>query len=251
MTATQCSAAPAATTAPPARSEGRTPPTPRELLSALRPLVIDVGIPLGSYYLLHSAFGLSVWLSLALSSIGPAVRSVAGLATQGRLNRLALLMLAVNLAGIVVSLLTGDPRSMIAKDSLVSSVIGIAILVSAATGRPLMSAALKPFLTKGRPDRAAAWDRLAASCARFRRLERLFSAIWGLALLADCTARVAGAYTLPVGVMVWLGTVLVVGVVITASLVSGVASRPMEDMIRAEAAGAPDGTPAAGPAGAR
>src|SRR5262249_47534222 len=83
--------------------------------ASLRPLLIDIGIPVGPYSLLRDAFGLSLWLSLALSSIGPAVRSVAGLAKERQLNLLAVLMLAVNLAGIGISFLTGDPRAMIAK----------------------------------------------------------------------------------------------------------------------------------------
>src|SRR5262249_19847749 len=113
--------------------------------ASLRPLLIDIGIPVGTYYLLRDAFGLSLWLSLALSSIGPAVRCVAGLVTERKLNLLAVLMLAVNLAGIGISFLTGDPRAMIAKDSIVSSVIAFAILGSVALRRPLMTAGLKPY----------------------------------------------------------------------------------------------------------
>ena len=88
-------------------------------------------------------------------------------------------MLFVNVAGIAVSFATGDPRLMIAKDSVISSVIAVAILVSVAARRPLMTAGLKPFLTRGTAGRTAAWDRLAARSARFRRLEALYSAIWG------------------------------------------------------------------------
>jgi hypothetical protein len=204
--------------------------------TALRPLLIDVGIPVGSYYLLHGAFGLSVWLSLALSSVGPAVRAIAAVAAERKLNVLALLMLAVNLAGIAVSFLTGDPRAMIAKDSLVSSVIAIAILASVAARRPLMSAGLRPFLTKGMPQRTAAWERLSACSARFRRLEMAFSAIWGLLLLADCAARLIGAYTLPVTTMVWLSTVLTLSAVGLGVMTGGVAARPIEKMVEAEAA---------------
>jgi hypothetical protein len=204
------------------------------MAAALRPLAIDVGVPLGSYYLLHGAFGLSIWFSLALSSVGPAVRAAASLAAARRLNLLATLMLAVNLAGIAVSLLTGDPRAMIAKDSLVSSVIAIAILASVAARRPLMSAGLQPFLTKGRPERTAAWDRLSACSARFRRLEMLFSAIWGLLLLAECAARLIGAYALPVTTMVWLSTVLTLGAVGLGVMIGGAAARPIERMVDAE-----------------
>jgi hypothetical protein len=208
------------------------------LAAALRPLAIDVGIPLGTYYLLRDAFGVSLWLSLALSSIGPAVRSVAGLVAERKLNLLAMLVLAVNLAGIGVSFVTGDPRAMIAKDSAVSSVIAFAILGSVVLRRPLMSAGLKPFLTRGQTERIAAWDRLSMASGRFRRLEQAFSAIWGLALLGECAARLVGAYTLPVTTMVWLGTVMTLGSIGVAIVAGGAAAGPIQKMIDAEAAAA-------------
>ena len=208
-----------------------------DVASALRPLAIDVAVPLGSYYLLHAAFGLSVWLSLALSSVGPAIRAISGIAAERKLNVLAAAMLAVNLAGIVVNFLTGDPRAMIAKDSLISSVIAITILASVAIRRPLMSAGLKPYMTRGVAERVAAWDRLSACSPRFRRLELLFSTIWGLALLAECIARLVGAYMLPVTTMVWLSTVLTLGAIGAAIMVGGIAAAPIAKMIEAEAAG--------------
>ena len=207
-----------------------------DLTAALRPLLIDIGIPLGTYYLLRNAFGVSLWLSLALSSIGPAVRAIAGLVAERTVNVLAALMLAVNLAGIAVSFLTGDPRAMIAKDSIVSSVIAFAILGSVALRRPLMSAGLKPFMTKGELRRTAAWDRLSTASPRFRRLEMLFSMIWGVVLLAECAARLVGAYTLPVTTMVWLGTVMALGAIGVAMIAGGVAAGPIQNMIDAEAA---------------
>ena len=209
----------------------------RDLAAALRPLLVDIGIPVGTYYLLRNAFGVSVWLSLALSSIGPAVRAIAGLVAERTLNLLAVLMLAVNLAGIAVSFLTGDPRAMIAKDSIVSSVIAFAILGSVALRRPLMSAGLKPYMTRGKTERIVAWDRLSLASARFRRLELAFSTIWGLALLAECAARLVGAYTLPVTTMVWLGTVMTLGSIGVAIVVGGgAAAGPIQEMIDAEVA---------------
>jgi hypothetical protein len=237
QTRTQSARRPAPPRPGPGRPAAARPaPRPADLAKALRPLLLDVGVPVGGYYLLHAGFGLSVWLSLALSSIAPAARAAGGIATERRLNVLALLMVAVNLAGIAVSFLTGDPRAMIAKDSVISSVIALAILGSVVTRRPLMSAGLKPFMTRGTPERTAAWDRLSAGSPRFRRLEMLFSAIWGLALLADCVARLVGAYTLPVTTMVWLSTVLTLAAVGVGILAGGAASGPIEKMVEAEAA---------------
>ncbi len=125
---------------------------------------------------------------------------------------------------------------MIAKDSIISSVIAFAILASVVMRRPLMSAGLEPFMTRGVPERTAAWDRLSAGSARFRRLEMAFSAIWGLLLLAECVARLIGAYTLPVTTMVWLSTVLTMGAIGLAVMVGRAAAGPIQKMIDAEAA---------------
>ena len=200
---------------------------------ALKPLLVDVALPLAIYYALRDGAGLSLWLSLALSSVVPAIRSVAGLAVERQVNLLAALMLAVNVAGIAVSFWTGDPRLMIAKDAVISSVIAFALLISAGAGRPLMTAGLEPFVTRGQSGRTATWNRLRAGSARFRSLERRFTVIWGLALLADCAVRLWGALTLPVGTMAWLGTVILLGAIGVASMVGGVASGPMMKMVDA------------------
>jgi len=209
------------------------PQTAARPMSSLRTLAIDLAIPLGGYFLLRDGLGASLWLSLAVSSIGPAVRSAWSL-IAGRPNLLAWLMLAVNIAGIAVSFVTGDPRLMIAKDSVISSVIAFAILGSVAVGRPLLTVGLKAYLTRDTSERVAAWDRLARHSRRFRRKELLFSGIWGTALLAECVARLIGAYTLPVATMAWLGTVFTLGAIGLAMMIGGVAAVPMDDMIKRE-----------------
>lgn len=210
-------------------------PSGADALKSLRPLAVDVGVPLGTYYLLHAGLGLSLWLSLALSSVVPAIRSASAMIGERQVNLLAALMLAVNGAGIAVSFASGDPRALIAKDSLVSSVIAIAILGSVLARRPLMSAGLKPYLTKGSGPRTAAWDRLTAGSRRFRRLELAFSLIWGVALLTECAARLIGAFTLPVTTMAWLGTTFALSAIGLAVLVGGIAAAPMQKLIDAEA----------------
>jgi hypothetical protein len=75
---------------------------------------------------------------------------------------------------------------------------------------------------------------LSAASGRFRRLELAFSTIWGLALLAECAARLVGAYTLPVAMMVWLGTVFPLGAIGLAVVIGGAAAGPIQKMIDAE-----------------
>ncbi|WP_392670597.1 VC0807 family protein [Streptomyces sp. LN785] len=212
------------------------PSTPRKaprkaLLDSLMPLIVDAGVPLVSYYALTAA-GMSTFGALAASSVVPAVRTVRCAVRDRRLNALAALILAVNVVGLLLSAVAGDPRLMLAKDSGVSSTIGLIVLVSAARGKPLMTSCLKPWLTRGEAAKEAVWNRLSRDSGAFRRCETRFSLVWGAALLGECVVRIVGAYTLPVDTMVWLGTVIMAGAFALATVASGrLAAGPMVRMI--------------------
>jgi hypothetical protein len=208
----------------------------RSPLRNLTPLLLDVGLPIGSYYLLKDALGLGTVAALGWSSVGPALRTVWVAVEKRELNALSSLILFVNVVGVLLSYLSGDPRLMLAKDSGVSSAIGIGILVSVAMGRPMMTAGLKPWLVKGDAGREAAWERLRQGSPAFRRAERRFSLVWGAVLLGECVVRVVGAYTVPVDTMVWLGSVVMIAAMVLGFLVSGaVAAGPMAHLLIAEA----------------
>ncbi|MFH8596035.1 VC0807 family protein [Streptomyces rimosus] len=226
-----------------------TAPAPRPKLEGPRALLLDAGVPIASYYLLTGAFGLSTLAALAWSGALPAARSLWSLVRERRLNAVATLMTATNIIGLLLSLVAGDERLMMAKDSAVSSTFGLAVLVSALIGRPLMAPVLKPWITKGDAARSAAWDRLTAESAWFRRVQRRHSAVWGAALLGECVARVIGAFTLPVDTMVWLSTVMLIAAMLLAIVASGVIGiDKMEKLVRAEAAAEAAPAPADAPA---
>jgi hypothetical protein len=201
---------------------------------SLAPLILDVGVPLGSYYLLHAGLGLSIMVSLIISSAVPATRVAARLLGTGRLNALAGLMLVMNMAGAGASVASSNVLVTVARASAVSGVCAIVILLSAAVGRPLTSELLKPCMTCGSPVKTAAWDRLSSACPRFRRMEVRLSVIWGTALLAGAYARLIGVFTLPSPPVSWLYPALNIAAVAVA-LVTGLAAvRPMQKMIRSE-----------------
>jgi intracellular septation protein A len=203
--------------------------------NAFAPLLIDVAVPVGSYYLFKDGFGMSTVAALGWSSVAPAVRTGWGVVKDRTVNGLAALILFVNVAGALLGLVAGDPRLVLAKDSAISSVVGIGILVSVAMGKPVMTAGMKPWLVKADARREAAWARLERESAAFQRFERVFSVVWGVVLLAECVVRVVGAYTLPVDTMVWLGTVIMVGAMALGFLVGGaLGAGPMAAMLEAE-----------------
>ncbi|MFB7758500.1 VC0807 family protein, partial [Streptomyces sp. NPDC056121] len=97
------------------------------LLGSLKPLIVDVVVPMASYYVLSKAFGMSTLAALGWSSVLPALRTVWGVLRDRRLNVLAGVILVVNMVGLLLSTVTGDPRLMLAKDSGISSVVGISM----------------------------------------------------------------------------------------------------------------------------
>lgn len=204
------------------------------LRTLLMPLAVDVAAPMACYYLLHGALGTSEVTALAVSGVIPAVRVIAGIVRDRTLNGLAGLTLVVNVAGIALSFVTGDARMMIAKDSALSGVISLFMMLTAFTARPVMTPGMRAFITRGNAVREAAWERLASG-ARFRRAERRFTGIWGAAMLADCVARLIGAFTLPVSTMVWLSNVLLIAALAVGLVVSGAfGSGPIMWMINNE-----------------
>lgn len=207
----------------------------RSVARTLLPLLVDVGVPLGAYFIARDAFGLSLVDAYIVSSVVPVVRTITTALRDRTVNRLSALMLAVNIAGIALSLVTGDVRLMFAKDSGISSVIAFGILLSVIRGEPAMSDGLRLWVTRGDAARTAVWNRLRATSAGFTRLERRYTLIWGAFLLADCVARLACAWTAPVADLGWLSTPILVGALLAASIVSGgAAADPMRRLVDAE-----------------
>jgi hypothetical protein len=203
---------------------------------SLASLILDVGVPLATYYLLHAGLGLSIVVSLIVSSAVPATRVATGFLGMGRLNVLAGLMLVMNMAGIGASVASSNMLVIVAKASAVSCVCAIVILLSAALRRPLTSEFLRPCMTGGAAAKRAAWDRLSSGCARFQRMEIRLSVIWGTTLLADGYARLIGAFTLPLSTMSWLSSTLNIGAVAVALITGLAAILPIRKMLRSEVA---------------
>jgi hypothetical protein len=197
---------------------------PARAESSITSLVIDVAIPLAIYYLLHDGLGVSLVTAMAASSVIPAARALHAAIRDHALNQLAALMLGLNVASIVVSLISGDARLLFAREAAVSSVIGIGALATVLAGRtPMFAPAVEAFMTRGERHREQAWSHLVRTDRRFAAMLRRHTLIWGVVLLADCAVRVVCAYTMPVADLAWLSTAITVVSISLAMVVSGAA----------------------------
>jgi hypothetical protein len=178
----------------------RTGPT-----TLLRNLGWDIGVPVVTYYALHF-LGASDWMALLAGSLAAGVRIVWPALRDRTLNLFAAVMLGTFLIGLALAFVSGDPRFLLLKGSVVTGSIALGFLVSTALGRPLTLAASQAW----NPDHAAAIAAEHRTDPRVRRGHRTCSLVWGFGLLAEALIRIPLIYLLPISVMVGLSTVLMV-----------------------------------------
>lgn len=135
-------------------------------------------------------------------------------------------MLALSLAGFGVALVTGSDRFLLAKESVLTALVGCWFLGSAWSTRPLTYRFTRPILEGGWGRRwglhGAPWELLWAREPRFRRIWRVSSLMWAVATLLDAAVRVVMAYTLPIHLVPAMQTGLFVATGLLMQVVTNV-----------------------------
>ena len=160
-------------------------------------LLLDVAFPVATYYALH-LLGATDWVAL-LAAAGAAVLRILVVAVRHRrLNQFALIMLVVYGLGVLLAFASGDPRTLLLRNSLITACIGAVFLITSAGRRPLTLTALQSFA----PARAEALAHQFTHDATARRGFRLAAVVWGCGLLVEAVARIPLVYVLPMPVAV-------------------------------------------------
>ena len=179
----------------------------RQLLT----LGLNLAAPIALFYSLR-ALGVGIYLALIVGAVAPALGAVVKLIRRERLDFLGLFMMTMLLLSAGVSLLTGSPRFLLAKDGWLTGVTGVWMLLSVRGQRPLTFLFARPLLEgvtgKMVGSAGASWDTLWECVPRFRQIWRLATMIWGLAFLVDAAIRIVMAYSLPVDLVPALGGAL-------------------------------------------
>lgn len=163
-----------------------------------RQLLLEVALPLAGYYGLR-AMGASAWLALVAGGLLSAPWIVWAAVRDRRFDITAAFALSLVLLGGLMSMVTGDPRVILVRDSWVGALLGAWILISVATRRPFLMAMSRAIVVaKVGEAGAAAWEGRWDKEPEFRRRVRILTGIWGVVFLGDALARVVLAYTLPI-----------------------------------------------------
>ncbi|HST82689.1 MAG TPA: VC0807 family protein [Kineosporiaceae bacterium] len=166
-------------------------------------LGLDLVAPLAVFYGLRSA-GASQWWALVLSAIVPAVMVLVRFARHRQVDFTALFVLTLLALGLVLSALTGNPRTLLIRDAwlgMTGGVAGLWLIGSVIYGRPGLFVLFRSFvLTKVGPEGLATWEARWGQEAGFRRNIRLLTLVWGVALLLSALVQLIAAYAVPIDV---------------------------------------------------
>ncbi len=172
-----------------------------------RQLILELALPLAGYYGLRAA-GASAWLSVAAGSAIAAPWIIYSAVRNRQFDVTAAFSLSLIVASGVMSLVTGDPRLLLVRDSWLGALFGVWILATLMTQRPFVMVTSRAIVVAKLGEAGAkAWEGRWDREPDFRRHVRILSAVCGAVLLADAGVRIVLAYSLPVDAVPGVSTI--------------------------------------------
>lgn len=178
--------------------------------------VVSLAVPVALYYVLRGA-GVEVYAALLVTGVLSAAPSVYQLARGRLVGRIPLYFSFMSIAALLISLVPGDERFLLAKGAVLTAATAGVFVLSLRARRPVVFALTRPLL-EGRWNWPAAWDFLYEESSRFRRMWRTSTLMWAAGLLADAAGRVWMAFTFPPDVVPALATGLYVATIVVLNV---------------------------------
>jgi hypothetical protein len=195
------------------------------------PYLLDIIVPLVSYYMLTAA-GLSSFWSLVAGGGLTAIVSILNTIRGGRIDNLGILVIAEIALGLALDLAVHDPRLTLTRGSMFIALAGIWILVSTFSGSPVTVNVTKTFAAKkGGKNGIIAFEWLADNSRRFVRIQRSLSTVWGVMFLAYAVVRIVIIFSVGISEAVWLTETPGVIAVVICLIASARAGGQLETLV--------------------
>ncbi len=221
------------------------------LASALklgRDILVNIALPFSIYSLAQPHFG-DVGALIA-SSAPPLLWSVIEFARNRRVDALSALVLLGMALSLLAVLGGGSARFLQLREKLVTIVIGLVFLGSAAIGRPLMAELVRAYLARAGDPELQRVEALKDDRG-FRAVMTVMTLVWGFGLLADAALSIVLIWVLPIRAYLVANPVLGWGTIGSLTLWSVLFGRRKRRQHEARMAAARAGSGAAAPTKAR
>jgi hypothetical protein len=183
------------------------------LRSQLPSLLVNAVAPVLAYQVLTN-LGVSSMTALASSAIFPVLGTGWSFARTRRPDIIGVVSLTFILVGVATSVVSGDPRFVLVKDSLMTGLFGLLCLGSLVlVPRPLLFYFGRQFSSGGDPARAAAFESMW-QYPHFRAVMQVMTIVWGVGYLIEALVRVGLSFLLTIPVFLIVSPLLAFGVTI-------------------------------------
>jgi hypothetical protein len=156
--------------------------------------LVNLGGPWVVYRLVEGST--STITALLLSSLPPIIWSFLQLVRSRKLDVLSLLVIAGIAASLVATLLGGNPRLLLVRESFITGILGLVFLGSLWLPRPLVFYLAKATVAKegiAEAQFAGKW-----SIPGFRHTFYLMTVVWGVGLIVQAVLQVILAFALSI-----------------------------------------------------
>lgn len=187
-------------------------------IRALLPtLAFDIAGTMLVYYLLLRHFGgTSIWPILGASLV-PAVSNIFNFVRRRSFDVVGIIVFIGLLVGLVPAVFGGSQRLLLVRESFVTGLLGVILLVSAGMHRPLAYHVIREFLTANEALPHERWDVLW-HCGYFRHTIRAMTIGWGALLLGEFVLRAFMALRMNVAFVLGVAPVFITILLLLAGL---------------------------------
>ncbi len=174
--------------------------------------LFNIVLPFVGYQVLSNEH-VSTVAALSLVAIFPLAAILYGWVRTTAADALSILSLLFIVVGIATSLISGNVRFILIKESFFTGLFGLVFLGSLLRERPLGFYFGRQFAAQGDKARMEYWDGLWQH-AGFRHAQRVITAGWGIGWIADAVVRVLLVFVLSVTALMVVSQIMFFGIFI-------------------------------------
>jgi hypothetical protein len=176
-----------------------------------RIVVFDILLPLATVIALQR-YGAAPIATYTAASFFPALSIVISWFGRRSVDVVGIGVLAGIAGGLIMALLTDDPRFGLVRAAPAFGLFGLACFASLLMAQPLMFFVARGFAADGDKERLASWNERIKTPA-FRRIMRRITAVWGAGALAQAIFGVAVAFLAPASVAIVLEPAMAIAII--------------------------------------
>lgn len=186
---------------------------PQSALRGMLPSILISGVLPFVLYQVLERYGVATVPALTAGAIFPVASTLVSWVRTRRTDIVGIVSLFFIVVSVATSLISGDARFTLIKESFLTGLTGLIFLGSCFAPRPMMYYFSRQFSAGGDPAAVAQWNERWKS-PMVRHAIYTMNTVWGVVYIVEAMVRVALVFVLPISVFLIVSQVMVYAVII-------------------------------------